>query len=374
MNDDIRKALKELAGGESIYISPEVGITNRQIKYNSFTSDADAMRAASNFMVPMTDAEGKAYYEDLPTAIFELDSKGTLDVYKALYGGQFSDAQRRQDLELKFQEAHPEFDAPETGVYEVMEPGAADEFAPKFQYIPVREEAGSTEDNDYTFAIPVSADAVIAVNGKVHEGVTFLPIDGTNLYGGVVFEKDVPVLNDTIIVIGNGEKYWGEVCEKNGKRFDSQLKELKEEIAGQEDEAMTLLTQLNDSKAKAEANFAEAAEEGKKLDQSAHEAMEAAQAADNEVDALEKHKTSLADLTESTDYRKTERNAEAEIEAIKDAIAGTNAAIAKAQSTSQKKQSVVGENKDIWASIEKALISWDLKGNDGDDGIDGEAA
>ena len=171
MNEAILKALKALEANEAIYTSQEVGVTNRQIRYNSFDSDADAMAAASNFMVPMTDAEGNAYYEDLPSAIYELDSKGTLTLYKALYDAQFSDAKKRGELLLDITNLHPKFDAPEIGEYEVPSISGADEFTSRFQYLPVKEEAGSTEENDYTFAIPVSAEAVIAVNGKIHNMV-----------------------------------------------------------------------------------------------------------------------------------------------------------------------------------------------------------
>ena len=90
MNDTILKYLAALQEGKSIYTAPERGITLSQINAKK-VSDEQSFEFTSNLVVALTDAEGNKSFTDLCSAIDELDSKGVLSVFKAMYKGAFDD-------------------------------------------------------------------------------------------------------------------------------------------------------------------------------------------------------------------------------------------------------------------------------------------
>ena len=63
-----------------------------------FVSQADALKFGSKIMVPLTDEEGQKSYVSLPDAIDQLDSKGTLDLFKALYRSEIDNAESEASI------------------------------------------------------------------------------------------------------------------------------------------------------------------------------------------------------------------------------------------------------------------------------------
>ena len=368
MNEQIKKALAALAENEAIYNGPAVGITPAQLSMDRFTSDENSMEFASKLMVPMTDTEGNKYYENLITAINDLDSKGTLGFYKALYAGQYEDAGKRGELEFNISSLHPVYDAPQIGEYDVPATDGADDFDGKLLSIGFREAAGDSEDNVYNLKVPTLEGIIVLVNGKTHDGFEIITIPGTSLNGSVKFNEDVPVEGDHLAAFGSGVKDAEEVIAKNKQRCDSNIKAVEEAAKSIEAESAALVAEHTATIAIKEEAKADSDSEAKGYEVEAEEAAAQSQEALTEAEALAFHEASLKARSQCTSEQIIGFNLGAEIGALKEAKASTEATANDKVKECVVREAEEKETQKLWESIAESYEEWN-NGPDGDDAV-----
>jgi len=371
MNDTILKYLAALQEGKSIYTAPERGITLSQINAKK-VSDEQSFEFTSNLVVALTDAEGNKSFTDLCSAIDELDSKGVLSVFKAMYKGAFDDKKSITDTALGRQLEHPIYDEPSSGEFgEEAPPAGADALGTDFMHLGVAEAAGEGPDNKYKIEkYPAKDEPIVTVNGNVHTDFALDGVPGTIYSGHVKFNSDLPVKGDVIRLIGNFINGYDEVIKKNIERCSEAISDMKmsqadEDVSAKQiiDELTTVLTEIEqqaeNANMEAEVKLNEAYDYRTKIDEAMNEA-EAESASISATKALNSYQKAKLDYI----------NKSAEAKAISVAKDETAANYEKAKA---ERSQFLAEQEEIKASQQALLDSieqWDS--NEGGDG-DGDA-
>ena len=295
MNEEILKILAAIQEGENVFQGPEHGNTFYQMD-TDFVSQADALKFGSKIMVPLTDEEGQKSYVSLPDAIDQLDSKGTLDLFKALYRSEIDNAESEasivRDLTvvtgeeyegISLEDANGATSAPSV-VFEHMQ-------------LDVMEEADG-ERTQFTIESKYlcGEHGVVFINGKQVEGVSWETAGDTPYYGRFTVGEDyIPMEGDKLTVYGPAFNKDGRA--KALKAFDEKANEFIEaentKIASNDD-AYNQYEETADLAIKAaKEQIANQEAEETVIAESAAKAKDDCASADNEADASKAKKDAV---------------------------------------------------------------------------------
>ena len=202
------------------------------------------------------------------------------------------------------------------------------------------------------------------MNGKTHDSFEIITIPGTSLNGSVKFNMDVPVEGDNLAAFGSGVKDAKEVIAKNQKRCDlSNIISLEEAAKGIESESAALIAEHNTTIAKKEDAKAESDFAAKGFEQAAEEGAALSQEALTEAEALSFHNESIKARSACTSEQIIGSNLGAEIDALKEAKASTEATAAKKVKECGARRDEEKEALNFWSDIAKSYDAW----NNGDE-------